>query len=145
MGKSRRPVKRGYYTVPEDPAEPPRLLGTRCRDCDEHFFPRRQVCAKCLSRNTVDAELGPRGTLFSYTFVHFPLFGSTRIEHASGYGVGQVDLPEGPRVQMPLAGKQEDFRIGMPLMAELEMIREDGDQEVMIMRFRPLVEGEEAR
>lgn len=145
MGKSRRPVKRGYYTVPEDPAEPPRLLGTRCRDCDEHFFPRRQVCAKCLSRNTVDAELGPRGTLFSYTFVHFPLFGSTRIEHASGYGVGQVDLPEGPRVQMPLAGRQEDFRIGMPLMAELEMIREDGDQEVMIMRFRPLVEGEEAR
>jgi hypothetical protein len=46
---------------------------------------------------------------------------------------------------MPLAGRQEDFRIGMPLMAELEMIREDGDQEVMIMRFRPLVEGEEAR
>jgi uncharacterized OB-fold protein len=88
--------------------------------------------------------LGPKATLYSYTFVHFPLFGSTRVEHSTGYGVGQVDLPEGPRVQMPLAGKQDEFKVGMPLMAELEPIREDGDQEVVILRFRPLAAGEVA-
>jgi uncharacterized OB-fold protein len=142
--KSRRAVKQGYYTVPDDPGEPPRLLGTHCKDCDEYFFPTRLVCAKCLSQNTEDAMLGPKATLYSYTFVHFPLFGSTRVEHASGYGVGQVDLPEGPRVQMPLAGKQEEFKVGMPLMAELEPIREDGEQEVVILRFRPLAAGEVA-
>ena len=50
----------------------------------------------------------------------------------------QVDLPEGPRVQLPLAGKQEDYRIGMTLEAELEPIREEGEQEVVIVRFRPV-------
>ena len=137
--KARVPVKPGYFTVPDDPAQPPRLLVTRCQDCGEHFFPRRVVCGRCLSTRTTGVELGPRGTLYSYTFVHFPLFGSTRVEHV-GYGVGQIDLPEGPRVQFPLAGKQEDYRIGMTLEAELEPIRDEGSQEVVILRFRPVGE-----
>ena len=139
MSEPRRrvPVKTGYFTVPDDPAEPPRLLGSRCQDCGEHFFPRRAICAKCLSERTAEALLGPRGILYSYTFVHFPLFGSTRVEHV-GYGVGQVDLPEGPRVQLPLAGRQEDYRIGMPLQAELEPLREEDGRDVVIVRFRPV-------
>jgi uncharacterized OB-fold protein len=137
--KARVPVKPGYFTIPDDPTRPPRLLVTRCQDCGEHFFPRRVVCGRCLSRRTAEVELGPRGTLYSYTFVHFPLFGSTRVEHV-GYGVGQIDLPEGPRVQFPLAGKQEDYRIGMTLEAELEPIRADGSREVVILRFRPVGE-----
>ena len=138
--RARRPLKQGYFTVPEDPGEPPKLLGTVCKDCGEYFFPKRAVCAKCLSENTGDAMLGPQGTLYSYTFVHFPLFGSTRVEHI-GYGVGQVDLPEGPRVQLPLAGKQEDYRVGMTLEAELEPMREEDDRDVVIIRFRPLETG----
>ena len=133
----RVPVKPGYFTVPDDPNEPPRLLGSRCLDCGEHFFPRRAVCAKCLSERTTGVELAPRGTLYSYTFVHFPLFGSMRVEHI-GYGVGQVDLPEGPRVQLPLAGKQEEYRVGMELEAELDPLREENGQEVVIIRFRPV-------
>ena len=141
MAAVRVPIKAGYFTVPDDPKEPPKLLGTRCEDCGEHFFPRRAVCAKCLSERTADVEMGPRGTLYSYTFVHFPLFGSTRVEHI-GYGVGQVDLPEGPRVQLPLAGKQEDYRVGMALEAELDPMREENGRDVVIVRFRPV---EEAR
>ena len=98
--RPRVPIKAGYFTVPDDPAEPPRLLGSRCEDCGEHFFPRRAVCAKCLSERTADVLLGPRGTLYSYTFVHFPLFGSTRLEHI-GYGVGTctglLDLLTSPK------------------------------------------------
>jgi uncharacterized OB-fold protein len=135
--RPRVPVKEGYFTVPSDPATPPRLLGSRCDECGEHFFPRRAVCAKCFCRRTTDVELGPRGTLYSYTFVHFPLFGSMRVEHV-GYGVGQVDLPEGPRVQLPLAGKQEDYRVGMMLEAELEPLREENGRDVVIIRFRPV-------
>ena len=78
------------------------------------------------------------GTTFVF---HFPLFGSSRLEHI-GYGVGQVDLPEGPRVQFPLAGKQEDYRVGMPVEAELDTLREEADRDVVILRFRPV---EEAR
>jgi uncharacterized OB-fold protein len=133
-------MKPGYFTIPDDPHRPPKLLGTRCESCGEHFFPRRAICARCLSEKTVDVELGPRGTLYSYTFVHFPLFGSMRMEHV-GYGVGQVDLPEGPRVQAPLAGAQADFRVGQPMEAELDTLREEADRDVVILRFRPLAEG----
>ena len=38
---SRRPIEDGYFTIPDDPAEPPRLLGSRCPACGEVFFPRR--------------------------------------------------------------------------------------------------------
>lgn len=128
----------GHFTVPEDPGEPPKLLGSRCESCNEHFYPRRAICAKCLLPRMSDVELGPRGTLYSWTFVHFPMFGSTRVEHV-GYGVGQVDLPEGPRVQFPLAGTQAEFRVGQTVQTELETLREeDGGREVVIVRFHPV-------
>lgn len=135
--RPRVPIKAGYFTIPDDPAAPPEVLCTRCQDCGEYFFPQRLVCAKCLSRRTVEAKVPARGTLYSYTFVHFPLFGSMRVEHV-GYGVGQVDLPEGPRVQLPLAGKQEEYRVGMTLEAELEPLREENGQDVVIVRFKPV-------
>jgi len=138
--KERVPIEKGFFTIPGDPAEPPKLLGTRCNGCGEVFFPRREVCAKCLSRGTADALLGPRGTLYTYTYVHFPMFGSSQTD-TQGYGVGQVDLPEGPRVQAVLSGGPADFQIGMKLELELETLRENKKgQEVVIFRFRPMVE-----
>jgi uncharacterized OB-fold protein len=111
----RIPIEEGFFTIPDDTSQPPRLLGSRCRACGEHFFPRRVVCASCLAQDTDEVLLGPCGTLYTYTYVHVPLFGSQRADHG-GYGVGQVDLPEGPRV--PLSENQEG-------------------QEVVIYRFRP--------
>ncbi len=142
QSRPRVPLKAGYFTIPEDPKEPPRLLGSKCNTCGEHYFPKRAICAKasCLSEDVVDADLGPRGTLYSYTFVHLPLFGSSNMEHAEGYGVGQVDLTQGPRVQLPLAGKQGDFKIGQTMEAELDVMREEAGSDVVIVRFRP-VEG----
>ena len=135
--RQRVPIEPGFFTIPDDPGQSPRLLASRCRDCGEHFFPRRLVCARCLAEGTDDLLLGPEGTLYTWTYVYFPLFNSRRVEHG-GYGVGQVDLPEGPRVQCVLSGGPDDFRIGMPMRLELETLRENPEgQEVVIFRFRP--------
>lgn len=137
--RPRVPIKPGFFTIPDDPTEAPKFLATRCESCSEHFYPRRAICAKCLSEQTAEVELAGRGTLYSYTFVHIPLFGSTNIEHMEGYGVGQIDLPEGPRIQAPLAGKQPEFRVGQQLVAELDKLREDDfGRDMMIVRFRPV-------
>jgi uncharacterized OB-fold protein len=137
--KVRVPIEPGFFTVPDDLDAPPRLLGSRCRACGEHFFPRRLVCARCLAEGCEDVLLSTRGTLYTWTYVHFPLFGSKRADQAGGYGVGQVDLPEGPRVQAVLSGALGDFRIGMQMELELETLRENKEgQEVVIHRFRPL-------
>ncbi|HXQ23622.1 MAG TPA: Zn-ribbon domain-containing OB-fold protein [Candidatus Acidoferrales bacterium] len=143
--RPRVPIKPGFFTVPDDPAEPPKFLSSRCDSCGEYFYPRRAICAQCLSEKMTDVELEGRGTLYSYTFVHIPLFGSTNIEHMEGYGVGQIDLPEGPRIQAPLAGKQPEFHIGLKVVAELDTLREDGGRDLVIVRFRPVPESEVTR
>ena len=136
--KPRVPVKPGYYTVPADAAATPDVICTRCKDCGEYYFPKRLVCAKCLSRNTQETNVPARGTLYSFTFVHIPLFGSTKIEYQEGYGVGQIDLPEGPRIQLPLVGKREQFRVGQKVQGEISVMREQEDKDVVILRFRPV-------
>jgi uncharacterized OB-fold protein len=135
--RRRVPIEPGFFTIPADPAEPPRLLGSRCGACGEHFFPRRVVCARCLAQRCEDVLLGPHGTLFTYTWVHVPFFGKKGAAGA-GYGVGQVDLPEGPRIQAVLSGGAGDFAIGMPMTLELETLRETPEgEDVVIHRFRP--------
>lgn len=131
------PIKEGYFTIPDDPAAVPNVIVSRCRDCGEHFFPKRMVCGQCLSRALDTVEIAARGTLYSYTWVHMPLFGSMRVEHMDGYGVGQIDLPEGPRVQLPLAGKKDEYRVGLPVVGEVEPLREDAGRDLCILRFRP--------
>jgi uncharacterized OB-fold protein len=139
----RRPIEEGFFTIPTDPSEPPQLLGSRCRACREVFFPRREVCAKCFAIGTDPVELGPRGRLWTWTWCHLPLFGSRRSADDGGYGVGQVDLPEGPRVQCVLAGKRGDFAIGMELMLDLEALGQTAEgEDLVIFRFRPLTEAE---
>jgi uncharacterized OB-fold protein len=131
-------VEDGYFTVPDDPAVAPRLLGSRCGTCGEHFFPRRHVCARCLAEGCDDVELGPRGRLWTWTYVHVPLF-AKKDARVDAYGVGQVDLPEGPRVQSILDGGPDDFTIGMELELDLESLRTDDEgREVVIFRFRPV-------
>jgi uncharacterized OB-fold protein len=132
------PLTDGQFTVPDEPGELPKLLGTRCEGCSEHFYPRRVVCAKCLSMETTDVELGSRGILYSFTFVQMPFFGASPDTAQAGYGVGQVDLPEGPRVQFPLAGAQEDFRVGQTVQLELYTLRQEAEHDVVIVRFRPV-------
>jgi uncharacterized OB-fold protein len=134
----RVPVEEGYFTVPDDPTVAPRLLGSRCGACGEHFFPRRLVCARCLAEGCGDVELGPRGRLWTWTYVHVPLF-AKKDARVDAYGVGQVDLPEGPRVQSILRGEAGDFSIGMEMALDLESLRTDDDgREVVIFRFRPV-------
>jgi len=130
------PIEAGFFTIPEDEKHSPQLLGSQCKKCGEVFFPRRQVCAKCLHRKTTDVLLSSTGTIYSYTYVHFPLFGGKR--EVKGYGVGQIDLPEGPRVQSILMGGPNDFKIGMKVTMELETLKQNKEgQDVVIFRFRP--------
>ena len=123
-----------YFDVDADGV---RLKGSKCSACGEVFYPRRLVCAKCLHEGTDDVVLSTTGTLYTWTWVHVPLFAKTDSK-VSAYGVGQVDLPEGPRIQAILQGEPRDFSIGMPLTLDVETLRQDDDgNDVVIYRFRP--------
>ncbi len=126
-----------YFELTESDDTPVRLRGSRCPACDEVLYPRRLVCAKCLHEGTDDVLLSTNGTLFTWTWVHVPLFAKTDSK-VSQYAVGQVDLPEGPRVQSILMGTPGDFTIGMQLELDLETLRSDADgNDTVIYRFKP--------
>jgi uncharacterized OB-fold protein len=90
-------------------------------------------------------ELSTRGTIHTWTYCHVPLFGK-KDAGVAGYGVAQVDLPEGPRVQSILSGGPDDFAIGMEVDIDLETLRQnkEGD-DVVIYRFRPADAGAATR
>jgi uncharacterized OB-fold protein len=135
---ARVPIAPDYFEVTDDDATPVRLKGSRCPACGEVFYPRRLVCAKCLHEGTDDVLLSTTGTLFTWTWVHVPLFAKTDAK-VSAYGVGQVDLPDGPRIQAILMGEPEDFAIGMTLELDAETLRQDDEgNDVVIYRFKPV-------
>ncbi|HVT77807.1 MAG TPA: OB-fold domain-containing protein [Acidimicrobiales bacterium] len=111
------------------------LLGSRCPECRRSFFPRRRRCAVDFT-STEDVELSREGTLYTYTYVRVPFFGKRQVEAEGGYGVGQVDLPEGVRIQTVLQGDPTDWRIGMPMQIDLEVTGEDDGDDIVIFRFR---------
>jgi uncharacterized OB-fold protein len=133
----RVPLEEGYFTIPTAPGEPPRLLGTRCRACGERFYPRRVVCARCLADDVEDVALSPRGTLYTWTWLHVVGFGGRKSD-APGHAAGQIDLPEGPRIQAVLEGGPTEFRIGMPMEMTLAPVgTDDAGREIVMYRFRP--------
>lgn len=87
-----------------------RLLGSSCPGCGAHFFPVREVCARCLTElETI--RLPTEGTLYTYTVVRqsIPAF-------EVPYLLGYVDLPEGVRLMGQVTGVEiDEVHIGMRL------------------------------
>ena len=116
------PLEEDLFRVDSDT---PVLLGSRCPACGR-------------SAGTDDVDLSTEGTLYSYTYVRVPFFGKRQVDAEGGYGVGQVDLPEGVRIQTVLQGEPGDWRIGMPMRIDAEVIDEDEGDDVVIFRFMPV-------
>lgn len=133
----RRPLEDGYFTMP-DGDEQPRLVGSYSTFADTYFFPRRRRCP--LTAGPVeDVLLSTTGELFAWTYVESAWMGKTRFgSTGDGHGVGQVDLPEGVRVQCILRGERGDWQIGMPMQLEIYPIMTDADgAELCSFRFGP--------
>lgn len=123
------------FRLPGPGEDRPRLLGSFAPESGLHFWPRRRRCP--VTRTLVeDVELGPTGTLYSWTFLHVPRMGKVSFGDAGGYAVGQIDLPEGVRVQAPLVGSQADWEIGNEMALTLFPVGEDDEgNELVTFRF----------
>ena len=123
------------FRLPRPGEDRPRLLGSYAAESGLHFWPRRRRCP--VTRTPVeDVELGPVGTLYAWTFLSVPRMGKVSFGETGGYGVGQVDLPEGVRIQAPLMGAQGDWSIGDEMGLTLFPVGEDDEgNELVTFRF----------
>lgn len=110
------PIRPGIYSR-EDVRDPQNALrGTRCRRCEETFFPPRRVCPRCHSAAEVsDVQLGRRGRVYAVTRVVRPA-----AQFREPYFLGLVDLVEGVRVLAQVTpGSGDEVQIGMPVELEI--------------------------
>jgi uncharacterized OB-fold protein len=126
------PVQRGLFTD----ADPPHLLGGRCRACGHHHFPRHDICPYCASQATDPTELSATGVLWAWTAVtHAPPGYKGEVP----YGFGVVELPEGLRVITRLTEPDPDkLSADQPMHMVVEALHiDDEGRRVLGYAFAP--------
>lgn len=66
------------------------FLATRCERCNVTYCPARAFCERCLAALDTDFEVGPAGTLESFTIVHVGLDGE-RLDPPVAVGLVRLD------------------------------------------------------
>lgn len=69
-----------------------KIMGAKCPVCNRVYMPPRSVCAICFSNLSQLVEVSPRGTLLTYTVIHYtytPTYQPAPVPYA--YGIIQLD------------------------------------------------------
>lgn len=135
------PVAEGVFTWP---SEEPRLIASRCTDCDNHMFPVQADCPRCSGAATEPVELGRRGTLWTWTIQNYPpksppYAGNADPATFEPFGVGYVDIDGKVRVESRLTvAEPSELEIGMEMELVIDpLYTNDNGDEVVTFAFAP--------
>ncbi|AJC71801.1 AcaC [Thermococcus guaymasensis DSM 11113] len=115
-----------------------RLIGGKCEN-GHVFFPHRQVCPVCGSRNVEEYEFSGKGKVISWTIVRNPPSG---FEYYKPYPLALVQLEEGPVVLAQLTDVDpEEIDFGMEVEAVTRKVREFEEDGIILYgyKFRPIL------
>ena len=139
--KKKIPLRENLWADSVNREGGPRLIGSRCLECREIFFPSRNegFCTHCQAENFEEIQLSSNGKIYSYTIVmqRPPIYYRGDVPYAIGY----VELPEGVRVETLFSTSDfEQLRIGLDVELVIERLHEDEQgNEVLTYKFRPVV------
>jgi uncharacterized OB-fold protein len=142
MSKLRVPAVEGWFTLD---AQAPSLLGTRCKACGTYFFPRETTFCRnpnCVGTEFEEVPLSTRGKLWSFTDNRYappkPYMASDPFEP---YAVAAVELE---REKMVVLGQVvqgvgcDALHAGMEMELTLETLYQNGEDDVVIWKWRPV-------
>jgi uncharacterized OB-fold protein len=102
----------------------------RCTDCSKLRHPPRPMCDDCGSQNWDSIKASGRGSVHTFTVIHYPQFPGYEYPIVSII----VDLEEGERMASALVDcKPEDCKIGMAV----EVVIQEDEDGFKIPFFRP--------
>ena len=115
-----------------------RLLGAHCDRCRYTYIPARAYCERCLAALPESAwvEVGPGGTLLSFTVVHVDLEGKS-LDAPRTLGLVRLDGADGTLVHDLDEFVEQIPRVGMEVMAVLKPKAERTGSILDIRHFRP--------
>ena len=93
-----------------------KIMGIRCPACKVVYVPPRTTCGRCFSQLDERVEVGDRGTLETYTRVHY----STPVQPVPApfyYGIIKLDGADTGLAHLVGGMKGQEPRIGMRLQA----------------------------
>lgn len=131
-----QPIETGLFE--EDADGNVHLLGSRCRACGRHQFPRAATCPYCRSTEVEPVALSDQGTLWGFTAVTTAPPG---YEGPVPFGFGVVELPEGLRVISRIEeADPARLSFGMPVKLTTVVVREPpGEDRRTTYSFIPCV------
>lgn len=91
-----------------------KFMATACKKCGSKYFPPRMDCPQCIDSEIEWFEVKSKGTLQTFTQVHY---GPLGFEADAPYVLGIVKFPEGISVLSRVSKgiNFEDIKIGMQL------------------------------
>ena len=136
--KNQIPCRSGLWTKPSSPDEKPQLIGSKCPNCGEIFFPVNPVCVNCQSQTMDDVKLSRKGKVWTYSTVMLspPLWYKGPVPFDLGY----VELPEGVRIWTRLLGAEPGtFTIGQDVELNIDVMQVDSEgNEILGFCFVPV-------
>ena len=107
----------------------------RCADCATLQHPPEEICHACGAMTFDTVTLTPRGTIASYTVVHYAAHRA--LAESVPYTVVLVSLDDAPQIRVVGNIPGTDVHIGMPVVAEWdEHTAEDGAR-ILLPQWRP--------
>jgi uncharacterized OB-fold protein len=117
-----------------DAAREHRLVAQRCASCGRLRHPPRPMCPRCRSLDVGIAELSGRGTVYSFSIIHYP---PTPFFDYPVLAV-LVDLEEGIRIVSNLVVVDPTSIDGTSLIGArvtVDWVRADGDAVLPVFRL----------
>lgn len=87
------------------------ILGSRCDECEFTYVPARLFCERCFAELNADVEVGPAGTLRSFT-IAFVDADERPLREPVTYGLVQLDGADAVMVHRVLDPGDEALEIG---------------------------------
>jgi len=119
------------------------LVGAKCLNCNEVYFPPRNLCPKCRRMSKIEEfKFSGKGEILTYTVIHSAPLG---FEGQVPYVMAIIQLDEGPKLTAQIVDcDPEKVRIGMRVEKVFRKIREDGEAGLIYYgyKFRPVDEDE---
>ena len=115
------------------------LVGSKCNECGDVFFPSRVVCPNCRRKGKLEPfQFSGKGKIYTYSVIRSPPDDFKKI---APYAVAVIELEEGAKLTSQLVDCDvDDIEIGDPVEMVFRRISEDGPDGVISygFKFKPI-------
>jgi uncharacterized protein len=130
-------INKGWIRVSDSSCEESSLVGVKCINCHEIYFPPKAVCPNCWGRKLKNIDIGRTGTLVNFTVSRVAPKGFN-----APYVQAFVKLDEGPVIFSLISGvNYEDINLkkGQRLGLVIESICTDENNEPILgWKYKPV-------